>query len=230
MNKEFQLFQKDNPDFIAVNKVYETNPELLERYPGATKILSGTKDMSGLDAWRARVGDEEADRILLESQVIGNSLDMILYEYFKPTFNEDDYKNEVGFFLYKQLKPRLKHIDPIGLQIKIWSDKLKVMGYLDCLCYYKGVLSLVDFKNSKKIKTPEYLEDYYLQCTIYCMLLKDMFGINVRQIVLLIGIRENIYPQVEVQQTKDYVREAIKRIKEYYRLKELTLDKESSKL
>lgn len=186
-----------------------------KKYPGVTKILSSTKDMSGLLAWRARVGDEEADRIVNESTMIGKSLDTILFEHFRGT-DCDQFKNEPGYRLYLQVKNSLRKIDPIALQLKVWSDKLKVMGYIDCLCYYDGKLTLLDFKNSKTPKSEQYLEDYYLQCTLYCMMLKDMFDINVKQIVLLIAVRSENFPQIKREVTGKYVKEALSRVNNYW--------------
>lgn len=185
-------------------------------YAGVTRILDATSDKTFLELWRKRVGDEEADRIIKESQEIGNSLDDLLLKSFLEDFDENEFIKEKGFYLYKQLKLPLRKIEPIALQLKIWSDKYKVMGYLDCLGYYNGELSLIDFKNSKHIKKPEHYHNYLLQCTMYCIMLKVTLGISVRQIVLLIGVRDSASPQVIKKRTKDYVKEAISRINEYH--------------
>lgn len=188
-----------------------------EKYPGVTKVLSHTKDMSGLNEWRKRVGEEEADRIVKESTDIGSSLDMILFNHFKGV-DCSQYKNELGYTLYKQMLPSLHKIEPIALQLKVWSNRLKVMGFIDCLCYYDGVLTLLDFKNSKKLKDDKYLLDYYLQCTLYCMMLKDMFNIVVKQIVLMIAIREGSpVPQIKREVHKrEILHEANKRVSDYW--------------
>lgn len=198
--------------------IFESNMFELEnkKYPGVTKVLSATKDMSGLLAWRERVGDEEADRIVNESTMIGRSLDSILYEHFKGT-DCTQFKNDPGYRLYLQLKNSLRKIDPIALQLKVWSDKLQVMGYIDCLCMYDGKLTLLDFKNSRTPKSEQFLEDYYLQCTLYCMMLKDMFDINVKQIVLLIAVRSENFPQIKREVTGKYVKEALSRVSSYRR-------------
>lgn len=184
-------------------------------YPGVTKVLDKTSDKTFLEEWRIRVGDEEADRIIKESQDIGNSLDNLIVESFKDEFNEKDYKGEEGFYLFKQLSNSLRKIKPIALQLKIWSDKYKIMGYLDCLGYYNGELSLIDFKNSRRKKLPDHYHNYLLQCTMYCIILKVLLNIEVKQIVLLIGVRDSASPQIVIERTKDYVKEAYNRIVEY---------------
>lgn len=188
-----------------------------QKYPGVTRILGGTKDMTGLIAWRNRVGDEEADRILKESQSIGTSLDKLVMKCFESDFNQDDHKDEPGFDLYRQLKAPLKKVEPISLQLKVWSDKLKVMGYLDILGFYDGDLTLMDVKNTKTTKNREYVEDYFLQCTLYSLMLYDLLGIEVKQIALLMADRSSTVPQIFVERTSKYVREAVRRVNAYYR-------------
>lgn len=193
----------------------------LEKYPGVTKVLSGTKDMTGLDAWRDRVGHEEADRIVNESKAIGSSLDKIFNDALSlDMFEESLYENEVGFRLYKQLKPYLKRIDPAAVQLKVWSDHMKMMGYLDCVGLYDGKLTLIDCKNSKREKKEEYLEDYYLQCTAYAMMLYDMFGIKIKQLALLIARRDSSFPQIVVRDIKPFVPMVLSRVNDYYRKKD----------
>lgn len=184
-------------------------------YAGVTKVLDKTSDKTFLEEWRARVGDEEADRIIKESQDIGNSLDGLILESFKEGFQEKDYLGEEGFYLFKQLSNSLRKIKPVALQLKIWSDKYKIMGYLDCLGYYNGELSLIDFKNSRRKKLPDHYHNYLLQCTLYCIILKVLLNIEVKQIVLLIGVRDSASPQIVIERTKDYVKEAYNRIIEY---------------
>lgn len=184
-------------------------------YAGVTKVLDKTSDKTFLEEWRARVGEDEANRIIKESQDIGNSLDGLILESFKEGFNEDDYLGERGFFLFKQLSNSLRKIKPIALQLKIWSEKYKIMGYLDCLGYYNGELSLIDFKNSRRRKLSDHYHNYLLQCTMYCIILKVLLNIEVKQIVLLIGVRDSASPQIVIERTKDYVKEAYNRIVEY---------------
>src|SRR5574344_107252 len=184
-------------------------------YAGVTKVLDKTSDKTFLEEWRKRVGYEEADRIIKESQDIGNSLDGLILESFKDDFVEKDYLGEQGFYLFKQLSNSLRKIKPIALQLKIWSEKYKIMGYLDCLGYYNGELSLIDFKNSRRKKLPDHYHNYLLQCTMYCIILKVLLNIEVKQIVLLIGVRDSASPQIVVERTKNYVKEAYSRIVQY---------------
>lgn len=188
----------------------------LEKYPGVTKVLSGTKDMTGLNAWRDSIGHAEADRIVDESRRIGSSLDRIFNDSLSDTFEESLYESEEGYKLFRQLKPYIARTKPVSVQMKVWSDHMKMMGYLDCLGLYDGVLTLIDCKNSKKEKKEEYLEDYFLQCTAYSMMIYEMLGLKAQKIALFIARRDSSFPQIVVRDIRPWVPEVLKRVKTYY--------------
>lgn len=196
---------------------YALDNKPLAKYPGATKVLSGTQDMTGLLEWRARVGDAEADRIIKESHLIGNSLDKMFNESLS-SFDFDPmlYQDEPGFRLWKQLEPTIRKINPIGVQLKVWSDNLKVMGYLDCFGFLNDIPTIIDCKNSKKEKPQEYLQDYFLQCTLYATMIYDMTMLKVPQIAVLVARRDSPFPQIEIRKTKDFLPMALNRIRQYY--------------
>lgn len=195
------------------------NSEQAEKFPGVTRVLGGTKDMTGLNAWKARVGVEEANRIVEESKQIGTSLDTIFNESLGPdraNFDLEAYKGQPGYKLFRQLTGHIKHIEPIGVQMKVFNNHLRYMGYLDCFGFYKGELAVIDCKNTKREKREEYLEDYYLQCTAYAMALQQMYGFVPKKIVLLMARRDSSFPQVVVRDTKEFVPAVISRAKQYY--------------
>lgn len=194
----------------------ETN-DYKKRY-GVTKILSSTKsdaDKQTLQNWRDRVGEEVAEAILQESLVIGRSLDSITELSLQPNFIEKNHKDEIGYNLYRQIKKLLNKIEPIGLQLHLKSNKYPVHGYNDCLGYDKGNsnrLTMYDFKNTKQEKPKEYLHDYFLQTTIYCMMLYEMTGILVKDMCIILAVRNSSIPQIVRGKTVDYLTEAKERI------------------
>lgn len=205
-------------DILSLYQSYIENNKPIEKYPGVTKVLGSTSDSSWIDAWRARVGEEEADRILAESQGIGTSLDNMVNKYLlKESMPvEGEYFKE-GKRLFNQLEPILrKRFEPILVQAKVWSDNLRVMGYLDSLGYLDGELTLVDFKNSKYAKSQEHIQDYWNQTTAYTMCLYDMLGVKVRRVALMIALRNEPLPQILLKETKDHIPEVLNRTRQYY--------------
>ena len=51
--------------------------------PSVTTVLSATKDMTALNAWRKRVGEQEATRIATESANIGTVMHRSLEKHVK---------------------------------------------------------------------------------------------------------------------------------------------------
>lgn len=211
------FIQDDHEISTKLSSFYDTNPYGARKYYGVTTVLSKTKsedDKASLQKWRDSVGEEKAEAILQESLKIGSSLDMIIEKFLSPDFNEEEYRKELGYRLFVQIKPVLKNIKPIGMQIHLYSDKYKIQGFLDCIGIYKNTLYMIDFKNSKKPKTQQYLQDYYLQCAIYCIMLYDMIKVPIKDICLIIGVRNGL-PQVERVKLKDYVHLAKERLDKF---------------
>lgn len=202
---------------------YNRNPYGDRRYKGVTKVLGMTKpeeDVKFLEEWKARVGEEEADRIVKESMSIGNSLDMIIEKYMAPGFNYSDYKSESGIRLFNQMKPVLSKITPIGTQIHMYSDKYEIQGYLDCVGIYNNALTMIDFKNSRSKKPRERVHDYFLQAAMYCIMIHEMTGIVIKDICIILGVRNSTIAQVERAKLVDYIKPAKDRLNMYKELRE----------
>lgn len=181
-----------------------------------TTVLSETADKSGLDEWRKRVGEEEAERILQESLMYGRSLDALVEHRFLGDLIEPDHESDVGYGLYRQLVPHLEKIQSFGTQIKLWSDRLRILGRPDIIGEYDGVFSVMDIKNSRSHKDERYAEDYFLQCTMYGLMMQEKMGIVPEQVVLLIADRSSTFPAVYARPFKSLVMQAKSRIDAYY--------------
>lgn len=202
---------------------YLKNPYGNRRYNGVTTALSKTKsekDLEGLKKWRESIGEEKAEAIFQEAMSIGSSLDMIIESYLNSNYDKSKYINESGFKLFLQMQPVLDKIHPIGTQVHLYSDKYTLQGYLDCIGICNGKVTMIDFKNSRNLKKPEHIHDYFLQVTMYCMMLYDMTGILITDLKLIIAIRNNASrSQIVNAKLSDYVDEALDRINQFKVLK-----------
>lgn len=224
MSNNRAIFVKTDHELATkMQAFYEANPYGERKYYGVTKVLSETKseeDKASLQAWRDKVGEEKAESILQESLKIGNSLDMMIEKFLAGTLGEiKQYKDEPGLKLFYQMKPVLENIDTIGLQIHMYSDKYKIQGYLDCIGVKNGVLTMIDFKNSRSRKSEKYIRDYFLQASIYCLLIHEMTGIVIKDIMIILGIRDSFSTQIATAKLKDYIVEAKERISKFNELK-----------
>lgn len=49
------------------------------------------------------------------------------------------------------------------LEDRLFSHELKLAGTVDCIAEYKGVLSVIDFKTSVRLKKKENIGGYFMQ-------------------------------------------------------------------
>lgn len=184
-----------------------------KKYPSITSILSSF-DKPELLKWKKRIGEKEADKITKESTNKGTKVHSLLEQYLK---NEKIIKDSIdvmdNFF---KLKPYINNINNIHyLEAPLYSNYLKVAGRTDCIGEYNGKLSIIDFKTSRKLKKEEWIIDYFLQCTFYCIAYYELTGIKINQMVILIAV-EHEYPQIYIKPIKNYIIPLKTKIKTYY--------------
>ena len=136
--------------------------------PSVTTILSNTSKASdGIAAWRNRVGDKEADRIIKQSTDIGTAVHEAIERYLN---NEewDIFESSSDGYLAQNITNKfveigLKGINEVwGLEVGLILDNLYA-GTADCVGLYKDIPTLIDFKTAKKIKKRDWIDDYFLQ-------------------------------------------------------------------
>lgn len=167
--------------------------------PSVTTVLSNTSNASeGIDRWRQRVGDLEADRIIKQSTDIGTAVHEALECYLKKEqWDEFDIsiqdQNTSRLITKKFISDGLNSINEIwGLEVGLILDGLYA-GTADCVGLVNGIPSIIDFKTAKKIKKREWIEDYFLQGCAYANAHNVMFGTDISQIVILMVDRDLIF-------------------------------------
>lgn len=129
---------------------------------------------------------------------------------------------QIALEFYQQYKDRLI---PIGLELVIGDEELKICGSIDFLCYSKKLHSLIiiDYKSNKAIKFESYnhqkmrgclshLEDcnfihYSLQLNGYQYILEKNTGLKLNNQHFIVWMNENNL-SYEIYQTKDLYNEA----------------------
>ena len=166
-------------------RYYKTPQGLL--YPSITTVLSKTSDMTGLDQWRERIGNDVADQIMKDAQIHGTMTHKLCEDYLKN-------KESVGDFLdipknhFEKLKPYLHKMNNIrGIELPLYSDEFKIAGTCDCIAEYNGNLSIIDFKTSRSRLVEHYdkVQKYFMQATAYSLMWKERTGIEIDQIVII---------------------------------------------
>ena len=173
--------------------------------PSVTTVLSNTSTKSdGIDKWRKRVGDIEADRIIKQSTDIGTAVHEALEAYLKKeewdifdiSISDQNISKKIS---QKFIADGLNTLNEIwGLEVGLILDGLYA-GTADCIGLVNGVPSIIDFKTAKKIKRREWIEDYFLQGCAYANAHNVMFGTNISQIVILMVDRDLVFQEFTVK-------------------------------
>jgi genome maintenance exonuclease 1 len=199
----FQLPQIQNED--TPNGRFYITPEG-NRYPSVTTFLSKFSDLTWLEEWKDRVGEEEVNKRSTQARRRGTAVHSILEKVIlnDPTYARGQMPNnlEMASRITNILRARASIIK--GLEIGLWSNKLRLAGRADCVGLFDGMLSIIDFKTSRYNKNEEDIEGYFLQTTIYAMMVEELTGFYIPQIVILIGVDFET-PQVIVRPKRLFV-------------------------
>jgi CRISPR/Cas system-associated exonuclease Cas4 (RecB family) len=204
-------------DLIAVTKdsgrVY-TDPDN-NTYPSITTVLSILSE-DAIKAWKARVGEEEANRISKTASNRGTAVHDLLERYVN---NESDFDKEVESHImqsFYDVKPVLdKCLTKVYAQeAGLYSERLGVAGRVDCVGEWNGIDSIIDYKTSKKLKKKEWIDSYFMQSTAYAIMWEERTGIPINQIVVVIAV-DNEEPQIFIEKRENWTEKLIQTIAEY---------------
>ena len=172
--------------------------------PSVTTVLSGTSDnKDGIEKWRKKVGDSEADRIMKQSTDIGTAVHEAI-EKFLGNNDWDHFQDNSDQIMARKMTSKfvdlgLNKISQVwGLEVGLILDNLYA-GTADCVGIYDDVPSLIDFKTARRIKKREWIEDYFLQGCAYANAHNVMFNTEIKQIVILMVDRDLMFKEFIVK-------------------------------
>jgi hypothetical protein len=161
--------------------------------PSVTTILSALPNPE-LDAWRERVGLEEAERISKEATTLGSYMHDMLEAHLRGLEFQRD-----GTDLETTAVEMAKAVRMFGWQKlnAVWGVEVPLhfndlyAGRTDLIGVYDKKPSILDYKTSKYFKPPTHLVKYKLQLAAYTLAFQHMFGQRFDQAVLFFAIRPN---------------------------------------
>lgn len=169
------------------------NPETNMPLPSVTTILSETDDKGFLDVWKDRIGEKKAKEITQLSGNVGSHIHNYLEEYLKgnPIQISGNYARQTGAKIATIIANKgLKNVSEYwGSEVNLYFDNLYA-GTTDLVGLYNGIPSIIDFKNTRKPKKVEYIENYKCQLAAYGLAHNNMYGTDIRQGVVLMVSRE----------------------------------------
>jgi len=212
-NRKDQLVQDNSKE----DRVYHAPKGT---YPSITNLLYHIISKPGIEKWKARVGEEAAQKISTKAARRGTRIHKYIERYMEGDVDylkksPPDHKEMVNLVV-PQINEKIDNIR--GIELGMWSDGLKVAGTSDLVADYEGELAVIDWKTAAYIKKEEYLLSYILQGTAYCRMLYEMYGLLPKKIVICSLIRfdpmkynplldEDIYIDWKVYNPLDYIRQ-----------------------
>jgi len=185
-----------------------------QKYPSITTVL-GVLSKAGIAAWRARVGDEEANKISHRASTRGTAVHDLVEKYLD---NEElpEVLPHITASL-SNLKPSLSRIGRIFAQESpLYSKHLGVAGRVDCVGEYDGVPSIIDFKTSKKIKKKEWISSYFMQAAAYAIMWEERTGMPITNLVIIMDV-DNESPQIYVEHRDNWTEKLFETIELYHK-------------
>ena len=162
-------------------------------YPSVTNLLYHMISKKNIQAWRDKIGHEEANKISHRAARRGTNVHGIIEKYLRGDENYlkgemPDHK-EMVLEGISQINERIDNIR--GIELSMWSDRLKVAGTSDLIADYNGELAVIDWKTGSYVKKDEYVFHYILQGAAYCHMLAEMYKLVPKKIVICTFIRFN---------------------------------------
>ena len=196
------------------------------RYPSMTTVLSADKEkQKKLEEWRNRVGHNVANDITRRAGRRGTFIHTRLEHYLqtgttaRPQAEQDnkrvgEFEKQMHDDIFRRFVNEMeRHMDRYHAnEVSLYSNLMRIAGSVDLVAPWDGKLSIIDFKTSLKPKKKEWITDYFLQTTGYAMMLDEMKGTNVEQIVILVTPNNEDICQVFVESPKNYRKQLAQRI------------------
>ena len=210
--KQAELIERDNAHF------YQTPTG--EIYPSITTILHETmtnEKKESLQNWKNK--EIAADYITQEAATIGTETHKLIENHINEVRQTDEVRL-LSVAHFNNLIPFLQKINDVhGTELRLYSNTMKLAGTSDCIAKYDGELSIIDYKTKRSNQKEEWMTDHFIQGTAYSQMFKELTGIEVKQVVILVSSEKNLRMEF-VKNTEDYKDALIQRLNQYYNILE----------
>jgi genome maintenance exonuclease 1 len=193
------------------------------KVPSVTTILSSTADKTGLLEWRKRVGEAEAQRISTESAGLGTLVHKHVENFIegieRPPGSTPIHvlARSMSDMIINNGLPRVTEV--WGMEASLYYPGLYA-GTTDLVGLFEDVPAIMDHKTAKKMKKPEWMEDYFIQTTAYALAHNEVYGTDIKKGALFMADREGQYETfvIEGAMFESYSDKWLRRVEQYYKL------------
>jgi hypothetical protein len=218
-NNKF-IYPKSQREIINGKRHYDIKAQKL---PSVTTILSATQSeakQASLAAWRARVGEDQATRIVDDAATRGTAMHKILEEYIQGQGYLD--LTTTGLNAHNMaiqvIQNGLSNVtEYYGLEATLYYPGLYA-GATDMVGVHKGQDAIIDFKQTNKPKKREWIEDYCLQLAGYAMAHNFIYKTSITKGVIMMCSKDNYYQEfvIEGAELQKYKHEFLRKVGQYY--------------
>jgi len=197
-----------------------------EKLPSVTTILSATMPedkRKSLDAWKQRIGNTEAQRVVTTAANRGTSMHTILEHYitgenYLDLTDTGRNAHSMAQTIFQQgIKGKINEY--FGVEVVMYYPDLYA-GQTDFVAVHEGKPTIIDFKQSNKPKKREWIEDYCIQLGAYTMAHNYVYNTGIDKTLIMMCTPDNYYQEFVIQgkELQDYQHQFLRRLDDYYKL------------
>ena len=222
-----KIKRNDKYIYVDASRIEDQGTRLYDvngtRLPSVTTILGATKDQQFLKDWKAKVGEQAAERIKNLSSKRGTSMHKLLEHHILGTGYDDltGLGQEAKTMAQKIIDVGLTPVEEYyGSEVTLYYPGLYA-GSTDLVCLHNGMETVVDFKQANRPKKKEWIEDYYLQIAAYAMAHDYVHDSRIQQGVIMVCTPDLYYQEFVVSgaELRQYKHKFLKRLDMYHELK-----------
>ena len=222
-----KIKRNDKYTYVDATRIEEHGSRLYDvngaRLPSVTTILGATKNQQFLKEWKAKVGEQEAERIKNLSSRRGTSMHKFLEHHVLGTGYDDltELGQKAKAMADKVIEVGLAPVEEYyGSEVTLYYPGLYA-GSTDLVCIHNGKDTVVDFKQSNTPKRADWIEDYFMQIAAYAMAHDYVHNSQIKQGVIMICTPDLYYQEFKVEgaELRSWKHKFLKRLDMYYELK-----------
>ena len=215
------IYPKTIREMIDGKRHYEING--IEKLPSVTTILKATEPdekRESLQAWRDRVGEAEATRIVDSAGARGTAMHKILEKYIieEGYLDLTNVGKEAHNMAMQVIQNGLSNVTEFyGSECTLYYPGLYA-GQTDLIATHKGDMAVIDFKQTNKPKKREWIEDYCLQLAAYGMAHDFIYKTAITKAVIMMCSKDNFYQEFVIagEEYRKYKHQWLERVNKYY--------------
>jgi ATP-dependent exoDNAse (exonuclease V) beta subunit len=215
------IYPKTIREIIDGKRHYEING--IEKLPSVTTILKATEPdekRESLQAWRDRVGEAEATRIVDSAGARGTAMHKILEKYIieEGYLDLTNVGKEAHNMAMQVIQNGLSNVTEFyGSECTLYYPGLYA-GQTDLIATHKGDMAVIDFKQTNKPKKREWIEDYCLQLAAYGMAHDFIYKTAITKAVIMMCSKDNFYQEFVIagEEYRKYKHQWLERVNKYY--------------